>query len=485
MNRSYWYNKIQEYLSIMVLISALVLGGGQGSLGDTVIQLVAVALLVSLVIRAGRLETTPRPLWTWWPMLVLAAIPLIQSLPVPESIWRSLAGRAELAEQLAVAGIEARYRWGLHPIAGERSLFWLLPALALFLATLRMSEQARLRLLQVLLLFAALSVVLGLAQMVGGSDSGLRLYSNTNRSSAVGFFANRNHYALLLAMCLPLAIAQLVRWTAEREPDPALRLLRLGWSGGLCMLLMLGLIVARSRAGLLLGALAVAAVSLLLLLAAWRQRNKLAVAVVIPSILAVAVLLTSMIAIVHRSAVDPVQDQRWAHAQTTWRAAQAYAPLGSGLGTFREVFQPFERDSEAGLGRAVVNHAHNDYLQAWLEAGWLVLPALALILATLLFASVRVLRRAFETTLAHGAVRLGLLVAVPLPLLHSLIDYPLRTSAHLAVLGLLAGCLIAAALPRRCLDRPHARSRVRSSTAPMFRHDGPEREVPRSGRSPC
>lgn len=451
----------QFALTTGLLLLALSFGGGQGTLADTLIQLTSVGLLMLLVVRAGRVDSVPLPLWTWWPVLVLAAVPLLQSLPIPESLWRSLAGRAELAEQLASAEVAARFRWGLNPTGGERSLFWLLPAFAIYLSVLRLPSRDRMRLLLVVLMFAAASVVLGLAQMAGGTDSPLRLYSNTNRSSAVGMFANRNHFALLLAMALPLAMAWVGRAIDRGDADRGLWLLRIVLGVGICLLLILGLMIARSRAGLLLGLFAILATTALLLSAAKRGSGPAPARIPTSMIAIVLIMSVSMLAVLRQVGSDPLQDQRWAHAETTVLAAQAYAPFGSGLGTFREAFQPYERESAAGTGRPVVNHAHNDYLEAWLEAGWLALLAAALLLITLSYAIVRALDRSTTLAFSVAAPLRATIVALLLPVLHSLVDYPLRTSAHLALFGLLAGLVVAFAVPRRSPGRSSVRPESR------------------------
>ncbi len=50
-------------------------------------------------------------------------------------------------------------------------------------------------------------------------------------------------------------------------------------------------------------------------------------------------------------------------------AAQSYLPVGSGLGSFDPVYrsvEPLER-----LDATFFNQAHNDYLEIWLETGWI------------------------------------------------------------------------------------------------------------------
>jgi O-antigen ligase len=428
-------------LAVATLVAAVVLGGGQGTPGDGAVQLLSLALVGLLVLRAWRRPGPALPLWTWIPVAAVVAIPLLQLLPLPESLWVASGGRAELAAQLRTAGVEPAARWGLNPIASERALYWLLPAIALYLAVLRLPGADRQRLRRLLPWLGVASVALGVAQVAGGGDSPLRFYSRTNETGAVGFFANRNHLATLLALCLPLVVAEIALAAGAVRDARGMRW-RLGTAVGAGLALLLGLALTHSRAGLALGMLAIALTATL----AWPALPKGGSHRLALGALALAGLLVlqgALFAVMQRIGSDPLADERVAFARNTWAAAQAYAPLGSGLGTFRQAYQPFEAADPRGPASAIVNHAHNDLLELWLEAGWILLPVAAVLVGVLAMAAWRGLHRAESPAarLLHQAVA----IAAAVPLLHSLVDYPLRTSAHLAVLGLLAGLLVAPA----------------------------------------
>ena len=120
-----------------------------------------------------------------------------------DAVWKSLAGRSVCK----MRGIGVASDWrpiSLSPVASERCLLALLPAIAIFLAAhdspTRQEAPAMDRDGA-----GMLSALLGIAQVNNGPDD-LRLYRPSNLSDAVGFFANRNHYGSLLAMLLPFAI---------------------------------------------------------------------------------------------------------------------------------------------------------------------------------------------------------------------------------------------------------------------------------------
>src|SRR5690606_18299394 len=90
-----------------------------------------------------------------------------------------------------------------------------------------------------------------------------------------------------------------------------------------------------------------------------------------------------------------------------------------------------------------VNHVHNEYLQWWMEAGWLGALVAVFAMAILALASVRALRRGAPDRVAAVAAVFGITAM----LLHSWADYPLRTGSLAAVAGVLGGIIVALASP--------------------------------------
>ena len=196
---------LQFLIAAAVLLAALVLGGGQGTLGDSSVQLLALGLVGVSLWRHVAEEAARLPRIAWLALLP-CTLPLLQLLPIPESLWLLPEARQALATELAAAPVDSAQRWSLVPLATERALVWLLPAIALYLSALQLDAGRRKALVGVLVAMAAVNVVLGLAQVAGGTDSALRFYTITNPTEAVGFFANRNHLASLLVIALPFVV---------------------------------------------------------------------------------------------------------------------------------------------------------------------------------------------------------------------------------------------------------------------------------------
>jgi O-antigen ligase len=441
-------------LSLLLLLLGGVTGGGRGGLGDTAAQLLALVLIASLALQAGlaKLHWRAAPMAPWLVALVLV-LPLLHLLPVPFAIWSAGPARSELAAQMNSVGVSPLQVLSLNPDATERAVFWLLPACALFLATLTLPLRMRLALAAAILVLAAGNVLLGMAQVADGRESSLRPHWPTNVEHAVGFFANRNHFASLLAMALPLSIS-MAAWALVERPGRKLWL-PLALAGcGLVPMLMIGIALSGSRAGLLLAMLG--------MLGAWPivmglRRHSGARRVLVLT-LAVSVLVAvqfSMLGVLKRLGGDSLEEGRWQYARVTREAAAAYLPWGSGIGTFRQAYQPFE--ARAQPGSAVINHAHNDYVELWLEGG---IPALVLILATLGIWSHRGWRLFRSRPKDDDRPPLGLLLAQTawlsgsLALIHSALDYPLRTTAAMTVFGVFAALAFTATHAKRASSEP-------------------------------
>lgn len=402
--------RIQFVLTAVIIIAAVALGGGQGGLGDTFVQLLGLSLMACIVVNetlGGRSVFTRRsPAWL---VVLVLAVPLLQVALLALDIPRQ-------------------------PMAVERALWSLIPACAVYLSVLGLEVRKQRWLLFVLFGMALSGLLLGLMQLAEGSESSLRLYSNTNATQAVGFFANRNHLAALFLMCLPFSLALATSLVGEQDSDQPIPPFRTAIAVGVATLMIFGIAMTQSRAGLLLGMLGLL-VSVPMSLSL-RRRKGIKRGYVI--VVAVATLLTVQFAffgVLQRLAADPQGDDRWHFAEVTVEAAREASFFGTGLGTFRHVFQAHDTETP---GRAIVNHAHNDYLELWLEAGW---PFVA---AALLFIGL-ILRRGIQSwrspDRSNSLWPKAASIAVMLMLLHSAFDFPLRTTTNQAVFALALGVL--------------------------------------------
>jgi O-antigen ligase len=123
--------------------------------------------------------------------------------------------------------------------------------------------------------------------------------------------------------------------------------------------------------------------------------------------------------------------------------ARDYLPVGAGVGSFERVYRMKENPQTIDPS-IVVNHAHDDYLELLIETG---IPGMVLVVTFLgWFATmgVRLWRGASSDPFAvAGGITAGMVMV------HSLVDFPLRTTAIAATFAMALAMLVQ---PRRSAE---------------------------------
>ncbi|MCW3835396.1 O-antigen ligase family protein [Sphingomonas canadensis] len=369
-------------------------------------------------------------------LLGLAGWMILQLVPLPPALWQSLPDRAAIAAMDHAAGLDGIWRpISLSPSKTLNSLCSLVVPLAGLLLYSVLPDERRRLLPMVLVIAASASALLGLAQLAMGGHGPLYLYAITNEGNAVGLFANRNHNAVLAATML-IFVGHLVlerRPASGRRRGPDLGLVLPLCAG---LLLLVVLLINGSRAGLLVGVLALGFVAAYrtavelgtrradAMRRADRLRRNLSLAVLgVAALVALALLFArgeTIDRLVNLSVADELRVRAFGVIS---KMASDNFLFGIGFGAFENVFPRYE--TAALLQETYLNNAHNDWLQWIIEGG---LPALALAGA---FAAWAVQRGAQHWRLRGAAkqrVRLAACAGFALVLLlaASLLDYPLR-----------------------------------------------------------
>ena len=415
------------------------------------------ALPVLLLAGIALLLDPPRARLTRGAMLAalaIACVPLLQLLPLPSGLWGLPAARGALVLDLADAGIDAPARWSLHPEATLRSLLALLPAMACFFAVIALGPNRLQRLPQVMVGMVLANLAFGFVQVGLHPDSALRLHPGIG-SGFSGVLVNDNHQgtALVIGMVLALGLwARARRQTLHGQP----RRLRDGVWPLAALACIAALPLSGSRAAMIIalvaGAVTVAASGLVPVHRLRHSRRALAGAV-----LALALVALGSFSAWRWMQVDALDESRQAMAGETIVVGQRHAPLGSGIGSFVDVFAQDAAWTPDFQRREYINHAHNEYAQWWMTGGVPALAVLALSLGVLAWAGAAVLRHGRRHPVA-AASWLALLVV----LAHSIVDFPLRTlslmsvSASLAALAVVLGAAVLREKSRalRALESP-------------------------------
>ena len=126
--------------------------------------------------------------------------------------------------------------------------------------------------------------------------------------------------------------------------------------------------------------------------------------------------------------MDPLEDLRVPFAGTTFEVAIRSLPFGTGLGSFVPVYAAAEKDSDVFAGFA--NRAHNDFAEILLETGLFGLILLVAFLVWFFPKAYNVWRkRKFNGHDSQLLLQRSATLVIFLLLTHSLVDYPLRTTA--------------------------------------------------------
>jgi len=381
---------------VVALAAGVVLFGGTDPALYGPVQAVVLVLAAAALLREGNLKVLP----LLWPGLWLTYV-LLQLTTLSRAPYATL-------------------RQGLQLLVCVSVFF-----LGLCLFRRRESQE---RVIRVLVFVAVAEAVYALAQTLMGRSEIVAGVQGT------GTYVNRNHFAGLLEMVLPLAVVMGLGTGGGggREHSTAKRGLFLF----LGILLAAGIVTSRSRMGIL-SALVSLTVLLLVLVGSRRTYSRGAVAVL-------AVLLASLV-LVAWVGLEPVLERfaalehdlrveevgRWAIWKDTVALIREHPLTGTGFGSYDITVT---RVQSSHLDR-FLNYAHNDYLQLVAElgivgAGLVLLPILWIFRRTIVRAS-----RGVERT--EGKIALGAAGGILALLVHGLTDGNLIIPANAMVFALL------------------------------------------------
>jgi O-antigen ligase len=443
----------RAFVAPCYLFACLVLGGSaQGIWQNMLLQLAGIGIIAWAALDNGDGPVAPpgRQLLII-AILAIAAVAL-QLIPLPAAVWTHLGPRQAIADGYRALGMPVPSQpISLTPAAGLRSLLAIIPPLALVCAMVRLKAYRPQWLAVALIAGAVAGIALGALQVASsnGAVSPWYLYEDTSPGRAVGFFANADHMATLLVITVPfLAAIAVAAKSANMQRYSAI----VAVAAGVAIVVVVGLALNGSLAGYGLLLPVIAASLLVVLPPASRVRLWVAAVAVLLVLGVVASLETTAIGSskLGEHATGSV-DSRKEILATTTRAASDFMPFGSGLGSFESVYPLYERPEQ--VTAVYVVHAHNDYAEIVLELGFAGIVLILLFLAWWAAAVRRTWRTAETGPFARAAA-----IASAAVLVHSLVDFPLRTAAIAACFAM---CLALLADSRAAPPKERAELRQR------------------------
>lgn len=427
-----------------LLVVAIAFGGGgtRYAMANLVVQLAA---LVVLAIRREAVfefwRSAPGGLRILVGLSLL--LPAAQLLPLPPSVWMTLPGRDLVAQSFELVGRSGWAPASVDPIRTLVALGALVTPFAVLAGGWTLPKHQLLWLGWVVVALGLINFLVGVPQVVSDGTAAILYGEPRAKGVLYGTFANRNTTGIFLVGALSLAALL---------PAPLKHPAIIWGRVAICALLLVGVLLTRSRTALVLAAIPLGLASIRAI--AWSMRRDralemnskrasllvlLAIALGVSAIGTTVTIAPGRVAdtIDRFEAKDDARRFIWEDAAYS---VSRYWPVGAGMGTFDEVFQVDESLENATLRRA--GRAHNDYLEIAIEAGIAGAILVALWLALIGWFSWRARLSRSKWT---GWAAAGFLLAIAL---QSITDYPLRNQSMLAI----AACMMLL-LARSAFDR--------------------------------
>lgn len=430
---------------IVALFLLFVLFGGASGEGFNVHALLlllcgAVSAYAILQLRYQEVLTPFK--WLFVFLLCYILLGTIQLIEFPMFVWQRFGGREIIAEGWQLFGFDPSFEpISVAPYRTISALIYVLIPFGAMFAVLRLGwRSATAYLPWTIAGIAALSALLGLAQVTLPEGESLYLYEFTNAGAPVGLFSNVNHHASFLVMSLAFTavlVGELRSHERVKDIDVAKRTMI-----GLCASLQLiGILAAGSVAGYLL---LVPMLGLCFLISQSQRKEFRISRLVLPALILVpAILLVAYSPQLSGLGVTSFEDDgptsRVGIATIGFEVLKDHVWLGGGLGAFEPLYKVYEDPETIGLKFA--NHAHNDYLQWAIETGLLGIILASVFLIWLFRNMFRVWRQGGDRT---TRMRRAAAAAVLVPVLHSIVDYPLRSPSILMFASI---CVVLMVLP--------------------------------------
>lgn len=437
-------------LLIFFMVAASLSGGSNR--GDVitvvVVRLAAVLCLGAAIIYLPRKQIRDvrtlafllGALWIWI---------LIQLIPLPPFIWTALPGRTRLASTADTIGMTQPWMSiSIIPTRTLNSLLSLLVPTAVLALVAWLPRSTWIIQSRIILVIGLLSAILALIQISSSVDAVWYIYNVHQKGGAVGFFANRNHQAVLLATMLPILALQTIWAVRTRSPVLVYLSASLAISGFFLVLIF----VTGSRAGLIVSGISMCA-TLVMIIQVMKKakisRRLVALSagfIIIIGAILVGILFSSRsLSLARLTKTDIGDEQRVLVMEPIARLIRENMPFGTGFGTFDPAFQAIEPYSQ--LYRTYLNHAHSDPLEFISDGG---APA-AIILFLFAFWWTKTTFVLWSSAKFGNAARAANIVT-GLFMIASAVDYPLRTPLAAAIFALMLGWMSIAAKDDRTFD---------------------------------
>jgi len=438
------------------LFSAMVLAvlafGGTEPLFFSGVQIVLLGFGILLLVTCGTSRVGKPRLPVAIPLFLVGMV-LLQIAPLPASAFQLFHSAGNPLSGTSFASLS------IAPYETLSHLVILLTYLSAFYLTIVVCQRPNgsRHLVFALLALGTFEACYGLVQDLTGWQQIFTYVKKYNREQATGTYINPNHYAGLLEMVLPFALAfafyQFGKIPKVR-PDTAHRMRsffsheesqKLFLWFFLAVILFVALVFSRSRMGIVSAVVSTFLLFTLIATSGLRRTNAALLATVFLSTAIWMVVWIGPEPVIARfealgQEYATTGQNRWAIWQDTLRLIRQHPWLGSGFGTFPIAYTSVQ----TALLSWFVDHAHNDYLEFVSELGF---PAGLLFFGAVFYLLLESIQRfRISEPRFESAVALGCFGGVVALLLHSLTDSNLYIPANALLFAVVLGLAYANSL---------------------------------------
>ncbi|MGA1874484.1 MAG: O-antigen ligase family protein [bacterium] len=409
--------------------------------------------------RDGRLTVINTPLLYF--VLPFIGLMAIQLLPWPASWVKIISPNTVATYQQAWGEVPPFISLSLHRYGTRLGLFKVLAYAGVFFLVINWADtRERIRsIVTALIVIGSVEAIYGILAHIGGHNHIWWYKRIWYTETVTGTYVNRNHLAGLLELVIPIAFGLLVatsRKTEEKESGQSGS--RIGGLRGfilglrvedhvrakkillifLTVVMALALFLSGSRGGIL--SLTAAFLFMSVILAFRRRFRRYAVTGLIIGALAVGYgIYTGLDTTISRfERLGNDAETRLRYAKTSLEILRDFPLLGTGWGTFGEVYRRYQDRKDTSF---VIDHAHHDWIELGTEMGVL---GLGLVIVTFLFCLGYFIRlwRERKNRFSVG-IGLGGMVAMVSLALHSFTDFNIHIPANALLLSVVTGITLA------------------------------------------
>lgn len=368
--------------------------------------------------------------------LAFLFICLLQILPLPTSLIELISPN-RLSDHLTLASPMPWYYLSTDLGQSQISFIKSLGYFCVFLSCLMLidNEKHIRRLLLVLLLSGTFQAIYGVLEVLSGSGFSL-VFDFPINGPATGSFVYKNHFANFLLLCLSAGIGLMVidiEINKSQQPrDWRISLISTLLTSKtlvrLCLAIMvIALVMSRSRMGNVAFFSAMIAVSVFTLLLDRKKSKGL-------GILIVSMLIIDLFIVSQWFGLDKVQQRLAATSLSQEKRDEVvldslpivknHPIVGTGAGSYYSVFPGYKKS----IINSFYDHAHNDYLQMLIEYGVLGFAFLGLLVLFSFIKAMTALKKN-ASPISKGTAFACLLAFLGM-LIHISVDFPLQAPAN-------------------------------------------------------